>query len=45
MILVIAEQRDGKLNTASWESVAGAQQIAQASGEPVKLDWRFRPPC
>jgi len=35
MILVIAEQRDGKLNRVSWESIAGAQQIGSASGEPV----------
>jgi electron transfer flavoprotein alpha subunit len=28
MILVIAEQRHGKLNRASWESIAGAQQLA-----------------
>ena len=28
MILVIAEQRDGKLNRASWEAIAGAQQLA-----------------
>ena len=35
MILVIAEQRDGTLNRASWESIAGAQQIAQLSGEPI----------
>ena len=35
MILVIAEQRDGKLNRASWESIAGAQRIGQASGEPI----------
>ena len=27
-ILVIAEQRAGKLNRASWETVAGAQQLA-----------------
>jgi electron transfer flavoprotein alpha subunit len=27
MILVIAEQRDGKLNRASWETIAAAQQI------------------
>jgi electron transfer flavoprotein alpha subunit len=26
MILVIAEQRDGKLNRASWETIAAAQQ-------------------
>jgi electron transfer flavoprotein alpha subunit len=35
MILVIAEQRDGKLNRASWESIAGAQRIGAASGEPI----------
>ena len=28
MILVIAEQRDGKLNRASWEAIAAAQQLA-----------------
>ena len=28
MILVIAEQRGGKLNRASWETLAAAQQIA-----------------
>jgi electron transfer flavoprotein alpha subunit len=31
MILVIAEQRGGKLNRASWESIAAAQQL----GEPL----------
>jgi electron transfer flavoprotein alpha subunit len=30
MILVVAEQRDGRLNRASLESIAGAQQLAQA---------------
>jgi electron transfer flavoprotein alpha subunit len=35
MILVIAEQREKALNRASWEAIAGAQQIAQASGEPI----------
>jgi electron transfer flavoprotein alpha subunit len=30
MILVIAEQRDGKLNRASWETVAAAQQAGGA---------------
>jgi electron transfer flavoprotein alpha subunit len=35
MILVIAEQRDGRLNRASWESIAGAQQIAQVVSQPV----------
>ena len=33
MILVIAEQRDGKLNRASWEAMAAAQQ----AGSPVKV--------
>jgi electron transfer flavoprotein alpha subunit len=29
MILVIAEQRAGKLNRATWEALAGAQQLTQ----------------
>jgi electron transfer flavoprotein alpha subunit len=33
MILVIAEQREGKLNRASWEAIAAAQ----AAGGPVKV--------
>ncbi|HET9266308.1 MAG TPA: electron transfer flavoprotein subunit alpha/FixB family protein [Vicinamibacterales bacterium] len=33
MILVIAEQRDGQLNRATWETVAAAQQ----AGGPVKV--------
>ena len=33
MILVIAEQRDGKLNRASWETITAAQQ----AGGPVKV--------
>ena len=33
MILVIAEQREGKLNRASWEAVAAAQQ----AGGPIKI--------
>ena len=28
MILVVAEQKDGKLNRASWEAIAAAQQLA-----------------
>jgi electron transfer flavoprotein alpha subunit len=32
VILVIAEQRGGKLNRASWEAIAGAQQLAAAHG-------------
>jgi len=33
MILVIAEQRDGTLNRASWEPIVAAQQ----AGQPVKV--------
>ena len=33
MILVIAEQRDGKLNRASWEAIAAAQAL----GGPIKV--------
>jgi electron transfer flavoprotein alpha subunit len=35
MILVIAEQRDGVLNRASWEPIAAAQQAG--AGGPVKV--------
>ena len=35
MILVIAEQRDGTLNRASWEAIAAAQQLA--AGGPVTV--------
>jgi electron transfer flavoprotein alpha subunit len=35
MILVVAEQREGKLNRASWEAVAAAQQLA--GGLPIKI--------
>src|SRR6516162_5139394 len=31
-ILVIAEQRDGKLNRVSWETLTGAQAIAADTG-------------
>lgn len=31
MILVVAEQKDGKLNRASWEAVAAAQLLAAGS--------------
>jgi electron transfer flavoprotein alpha subunit len=37
MILVIAEQRDGKLNRASWETIVGAQQLAKVSGTPIAV--------
>jgi electron transfer flavoprotein alpha subunit len=33
VVLVIAEQRDGRLNRATWESIAAAQ----AAGGPVKV--------
>ena len=33
MILVVAEQRAGKLNRATWETIAGAQQAA--GDEPI----------
>jgi electron transfer flavoprotein alpha subunit len=33
MLLVIAEQRDGRLNRATWEAVAAAQQ----AGGPIKV--------
>jgi electron transfer flavoprotein alpha subunit len=37
MILVIAEQRDGKLNRATWETIAAAQQLGTATGAPIAL--------
>ena len=37
MILVIAEQRDGRLNRASWETIVGAQQLTQATGAPIAV--------
>ena len=33
MRLVIAEQRDGRVNRATWEAIAAAQQ----AGSPVKV--------
>jgi len=33
VILVIAEQRSGRLNRASWEAITGAQQLA--AGRPI----------
>ena len=35
MILVIAEQRGGKMNRATWETIAAAQQLA--SGQPITV--------
>ena len=37
MILVIAEQRDGKLNRATWETIVGAQHLAKATGAPIAV--------
>jgi electron transfer flavoprotein alpha subunit len=38
MILVIAEQRDGRLNRATWESIAAAQHLADlAHAGPVTI--------
>ena len=36
MILVVAEQKDGRLNRASWEAVAAAQALA-AGQQPVTV--------
>jgi len=35
MILVVAEQRDGKLNRATWEAIAAAQQVA--GSDPITI--------
>jgi electron transfer flavoprotein alpha subunit len=32
VILVVAEQKDGKLNRASWETIAAAQQLSREAG-------------
>ena len=37
MILVIAEQRDGRLNRATWETIAGAQQLADVTKAPITI--------
>jgi electron transfer flavoprotein alpha subunit len=37
MILVVAEQREGKLNRASFETIAGAQAIAKETGWAVEV--------
>ena len=38
MILVVAEQRSGTLNRATWEAIAGAQQLAkQLGGAPLTV--------
>jgi electron transfer flavoprotein alpha subunit len=35
MILVVAEQREGRLNRASWEAIAAAQELA--AGAPIEV--------
>lgn len=35
-ILVVVEQREGKLNRVSWETITGAQSIAAATGATVE---------
>jgi electron transfer flavoprotein alpha subunit len=35
-ILVITEQRDGKLNRVSWETIAAAQELSAKTGWPVE---------
>jgi electron transfer flavoprotein alpha subunit len=37
MILVIGEQRDGKLNRATWETIVAAQQLAASASLPVTV--------
>jgi electron transfer flavoprotein alpha subunit len=37
VILVIAEQRDGKLNRTTWETIVAAQQLAGAAGAPIAI--------
>jgi electron transfer flavoprotein alpha subunit len=38
MILVVAEQREGRLNRASWEAMAAAQRLAaKLDGEPIQV--------
>ena len=36
-ILVVAEQREGKLNRVSFETIAAAQAIAKDTGWPVEV--------
>jgi len=37
VILAIAEQRDGRLNRATWETIAGAQQLAGLATAPIAV--------
>ena len=40
MILVVAEQRDGTLNRATWETIAAAQQLCYRGIEELKARLR-----
>ena len=44
-ILVITEQRDGKWNQASFETLAAAQQIAAANAEAASPPWSSAKAC
>ena len=37
MILVVAEQREGKLNRTTWETIAAAQQLAWLTNAPIAI--------
>jgi electron transfer flavoprotein alpha subunit len=37
VIVVIAEQRDGKLNRTTWETIVAAQQLSGATGTPIAV--------
>jgi electron transfer flavoprotein alpha subunit len=37
LILVVAEQRNGTLNRATWETIVGAQRLAQATSAPITV--------
>ena len=37
MIVVIAEQREGKLNRTTWETIVAAQQLSNATGTPITV--------
>jgi electron transfer flavoprotein alpha subunit len=37
VILVIAEQRDGRVSRASWEALAAAQQLAHATSDSTSM--------
>jgi electron transfer flavoprotein alpha subunit len=37
VIVVIAEQREGKLNRTTWETIVAAQQLSGATGTPVTV--------